>query len=67
MILQLLINAFGSCWGPAQATEGLLPVHFAFFLLQLGFLYSFLPLEERGEQINYCVSEEQSLGSHLYL
>lgn len=22
MILQLLISAFGSCWGPGQATEG---------------------------------------------
>lgn len=50
MILQLLISAFGSCWGPGQATEGLLPVHDSFFLLQVGFLYSLLHLEEEREQ-----------------
>ena len=48
MILQLLISAFGSCWGPSQATEGLLPVHYSLFLLRVGFLYSLLPLEEES-------------------
>lgn len=65
--MYVLMSASGSCWGPGQATEGPLPVHYSFFfILQLGFLYSLSP-RRTAEQIKYHVSKEQRLGSHIYL
>lgn len=64
--IYVLMSASGSCWGPGQATEGPLPVHYSFFLTSAG-ISLFSSPRRTAEQKKYHFSKEQGLGSHIYL